>query len=190
MSAFPQLPFPEKKWLKIAADFDRKRNLPNCVGVIAPEMFMVTEKTPGVGCMVMVLDVSGRISYSQLIKKSFGMSGVSMSVMEPVDQFLKQNAFQLPSKRLLFIGCTYNSTPTLATYSRPGHFTPSQMQLGDALEHTFHKAVKARFEILNYKFDEMAACRGSGVVLALSKMHNFLMDKSATYGDVFKGVDN
>lgn len=202
----PQLPFNEKKWRQIADDFNLQKGLPNCVGVIGQQPLVLADPAkPTIGSVVMLIHATGRISYSQLINH-----GPKSSMEQPVYDFLKNNVFRVPQpqegQQLLFIGSEYHrKEPLLATPHYPGHFKQAQLQRGKELERKLNQVLMDRFDILGpkpgkpnpkgltYQVLELALKDGAlsparvrGAVLVLGKMHNFLMDKSATYGDAFK----
>lgn len=205
------MPFPEKKWMKIAAGFDQKMDLPNCVGVIYPQVLLMPDCLCGssLGFRVLVLDAFGRISYSGPIirfEKEIAMDCI-------VDSFLKKNLLGLPttregSRRFMFIGYpSVHANSLLATPDRPGHFSQAQISRALQLPYTVDGVLKERFafigkeikvpgapgfDLMMNTWDEgsggMSDARAKGLLFALGKMHNFLMDKSPTYGDVFKDL--
>lgn len=204
MSFHPQFPLTKEKWLEIATSFDREMDLPNCAGVLCSRL--LDKDCPfKKNLLVMIVDPTGRISGSGTVLQEC----LHMALMDLQEEFLQTTAFRLPqlqgNKRLRFIGDSLSKPcPMLATLANPGHFTREQMERGKKLGNQVIQVFKERFQALtsaseapntnrlgamNRRSDESSHSR-SAASLVMCMMHNFLMEKSATYGDVFKGLHN
>lgn len=174
------------------------------------------------GCGLMVLEATGRISCAQpIVPTQFNGRSMptqfmskSTDIAGKVDEFFQSNEFGLPDagekKRFLFIGDqSMNSNPLLAIPSKTGHFLQAHMRRAKQLQLKVDKVMGERFAIIGPKKDGpsvapgmklqfhvleeksggLSDARTAALLLVLVKMHNFLMDKSATYGDAFKELD-
>lgn len=206
------MPFPEKKWLKIAAGFDRKMGLQKCIGVIYPQVILISDSDPSAdivtGCRVLILDAFGRISVSGPIINI----GKDFNIGDVVEGFLKVYEFGLPDvktgvKKLMFIGDPrMKADSLLATPAQAGHFTETQIKRALILQQKVDMVLKDRFAFignddtqiapgchirgLKQKSGGLSDARILGITYALEKLHNFLVDNSTTYGDVFKDLHN
>lgn len=183
--------------MKIAANFDRKMKLPNFAGVIYPHVFVVHDpekKVTSVACAIRVLDANGRISCSWArISDISPPQNELVAITNAVARCLESSDLRLPTPKLKFIGgqdC--------------GHFSPVQILRGLQLRDRMDLVLKDRFAflgkdikvsgqvctVLEGNSGMMSEVRGYGIVFALAKLHNFLVDKSPTYGDVFKDLAN
>lgn len=164
----------------------------NCVGVITSKMVLLRD---GIAFLVMILDATGRIVCSQLICQAPGPFW-GILIGEPLNEFFRRNAPHFPtasgfSRRPKFIGgdfCNSRRNPMLANDLYPGHFNSSDIELGVRLERMFDVVMKERFPNESFDYPEMNESRELCMGLVNGKMHNFLMEQSPTYGNVFKGL--
>lgn len=164
----------------------------NCVGVITSKMVLLLD---GIAFLVMILDATGRIVCSQLICQSPGPFW-GIFIAGPLNEFFRKNAHHFPtasgfSLRPKFISVDFFNThrnPMLANDLYPGHFHSADIELGVRLERMFDTVMQERFPIESIDYPEMNECRELYVGLVNGKMQNFLMEQSATYGNVFKGL--
>lgn len=190
-----QSPCTEKKWLKVAAEFETKMGLSKCLGVMAP--LMVSVLGPGneccVGCFVMVVDAKAQVSTAECIMKGGTVEqGILMSIGEAVEQFQIRNVPQLalPKNGFMFVGNEFlKASVQLATNSKSGHWTEDQVRRGVMHGRQFTKALGDRFAVVRQDWKGPLPPRFAPAIVAVTPMHNFLMSKGTTYADGFNGAD-
>lgn len=213
-----QVPIPEQHWLRIAADFEQQMQLPHCVGVIYPHVLLMPDpKTKlALACEVLVLDAFGRVSYCGPMKDLGAKAFKALPIDQVVEEFLDTVEFGLPEvdeeeeQELMFIGSEVMGTHSLlATTVRAGHFSQGQLKrakhlheamdavldgrwavMGNRTGKPMARGVQLSVQIVDEKTGGLSAARTAALSFAWPRLHNFLVDKSPTYGDAFKGVDN
>lgn len=164
------------------------------------------------GCHVLLLDCSGHILYSGECHNLGLVAGQRMPIDDVVEDFLETSEIRLPGSgnnhRFRFIGDDRMGThPILATPRRAAQFSQGQLRRALNLHAAMNMVLKDRFEIMGNKADAplargvnllvhmldeksggLSVARVSALSLAWVKLHNFLVDKSPTYGDVFKDL--
>lgn len=211
MASFsPQMPLSKREWLAIAREFETKWQLPNCAGVFLTNSITMPNKKQwleGVNVetpcsMALLADAKGRIIFGgepqlQVLEFELGVAS-RPKVSDPVALALKEIDFNLPAvaggegkgkeekTSLSFIG-TQRMRPhaLLATPGRGRQFNRDEVKRGNQLASRVAKVLHERF-LVTQQVMGTSNSRAFGTMFAIRKMHNFLLEKSETYGVAFQ----